>query len=176
MLMKTRCVLALPQSCCCHIAYIPTAWGSDCRSPPTQPSSALASHSFFPFMNAKEMQARMHQPSEHTLTHTCSCTPTHTAVNSDALARQYYEGAAEGSLTELESRCYSRLAARACNSVSRHFLASFLCSANWSWSARFFLLMTTLLINCIRKIRHHSGFSFFPRSMQRSQTQSYECL
>lgn len=116
----TLCVFALPPFCCCHTAYTPTAWGSSCGSLPAQPSSALPSHTLFPFMNARETQARMHWPSEHTRTHTHtrSRTPTHAAVNSDALARQYYEGAAEGSLTELESRCYSGLAARECNSVS----------------------------------------------------------
>lgn len=96
-------------------------------------------------------------------THTRSRTPTHAAVNSDALAGQYYEGVAEGSLIELESRCYRRLAARACNSVSSLACVLPLFCKTLAYPILFHLLMTTDEINCTCRILHDS----FSRSMHR---------
>lgn len=110
----------LPQTCGGshnYIAWTPTAWGSNCGSPLTQPSSVLPSHSLFPFMSATET----HQLSldccthKHTLIRACSRLVTSAAEKSDAWATAYATmGVAEGGLIELGSSNYMLLRSRVC--------------------------------------------------------------
>lgn len=125
----------LPQTCGGshnYIAWTPTAWGSNCGSPLTQPSSVLPSHSLFPFMSATET----HQLSldccthKHTLIRACSRLVTSAAEKSDAWATAYATmGVAEGGLIELGSSNYMLLRSRVCVWASERAHNYSFCSA-----------------------------------------------
>lgn len=96
-----------------YSAWTPTAWGSNCGSPLTQPSSVLPSHSLFPFISATETHQLSLDCCTHTHSYVCSRSTTCAAAKSDAWATAHaLMGVAEGGLIELGSSSYMLLCSR----------------------------------------------------------------
>lgn len=119
---------------------LPRHWAPAAGLPQHSHPSALPSHSLFPFMNARETQARTHWPSAHTRTHTLAYTYARSGKQW-CISKAVLWGGGWGKSYWIRVKM---LQSFGCTRMqqSLHLLASFLCSAK-CWLIRpFFLLMT----------------------------------